>query len=382
MKKILIALIICSCLAACKDAEKGKFTVTGELKNAGDQKIYLEQIFFSQKDPQVLDTGEIKNGKFSVSTIGNEEGLYQLRLEKDQAAYVFINDKPDIGFKGDVKEQSLTGFDFNSPANKAFKNLMVAVDKKQMDINMLSQEIDSLEKNKSSDSTIKAKIIDVNAAAADFKILILKNIDTVSDPVIAMFALGYTKGIDPSELKMLVPALAKRFPAHQGIAELITLYNQMITQSAMPQPAPSAGSVPGTGSIAPELTMTDTAGRSFSLSSLKGKYVLVDFWASWCGPCRAENPNVVANYNKYKNKNFTVLGVSLDENKAEWIKAINKDHLSWMHVSDLKGWGSAATNIYGFDAIPYNTLIDPQGKIIATELRGDALSKKLEEVLK
>ena len=110
--------------------------------------------------------------------------------------------------------------------------------------------------------------------------------------------------------------------------------------------------------------------------------MLVDFWASWCGPCRGENPNVVAAYEKYKNKNFTVLGVSLDEEKNKWLKAIKDDNLSWKHISDLKGWSTAAVPLYGFDGIPYNVLIDPQGKILATELRENALGDFLEKTLK
>ena len=134
--------------------------------------------------------------------------------------------------------------------------------------------------------------------------------------------------------------------------------------------------------MAPEITMNDENGKPFSLSELKGKYVLVDFWASWCGPCRGENPNVVAAYEKYKNKNFTILGVSLDKDKDEWIKAIKKDNLTWKQISDLKFWNSASVDLYGFDGIPYNVLIDPSGKIIATELRDQELHKKLAEVLK
>lgn len=135
------------------------------------------------------------------------------------------------------------------------------------------------------------------------------------------------------------------------------------------------------GQVSPEIEMPNPDGQIIKLSSLRGKYVLVDFWAKWCGPCRRENPNVVRAYQKYKDKGFEVFGVSLDRNKEDWVQAINEDGLAWTHVSDLKYFDSQAAHDYNISAIPFSILLDPEGKIIAKNLRGAALDKKLEEVL-
>ncbi|RYY55354.1 MAG: TlpA family protein disulfide reductase [Chitinophagaceae bacterium] len=136
------------------------------------------------------------------------------------------------------------------------------------------------------------------------------------------------------------------------------------------------------GSVAQDFTQTDTAGVKVSLSDFRGKYVLLDFWASWCGPCRQENPNVVANFNKFSSKNFTVLGVSLDRQgqKEKWLEAIHRDRLGWTHVSDLQFWNNAVAKQYNVESIPQNLLIGPDGKIIAKDLRGPALGAKLCEI--
>ncbi len=167
--------------------------------------------------------------------------------------------------------------------------------------------------------------------------------------------------------------------------ELYNLLEANIKASAMGQyiaQQVAEGKINGNGTILPDFSQPDTSGVPISLSSLRGNYVLVDFWASWCGPCRQENPNLVAAYNKYKSKKFTVLGVSLDKAKPAWLDAIQMDGLTWTHISDLQGWSNAAAQQFQIFSIPQNFLIDPDGKVIGKNLRGAALERKLAKFLR
>jgi peroxiredoxin len=177
---------------------------------------------------------------------------------------------------------------------------------------------------------------------------------------------GYTP--DVAEIEPLFQSLA---PSLKNSAEGKAFAEKVVSLKAV-----------SIGSTAPDFTQNDIKGNPVKLSSLRGKYVLVDFWASWCGPCRHENPVVVEAYNQFKDKNFTILGVSLDNAKANWEKAIAADKLDWTQVSDLKGWQNEVAALYGVQSIPQNFLLDPQGKIIAKNLRGEELKSKLGELIK
>ena len=370
MNKFLALFLGCILFFSCQNnSPKGKFTVSGELKNAPNQNIYIEEL--SQGSPLILDTAKMVNGKFTISAVSTTEGLYRLRLENNNTGFYFINDTPFINFSADLQNLNLTTISFQSKANSLLRDFLITIDGQRNVIGAAEVQLDSLKNSKSPDSLIQAASLKINTITKTYNDYLLHFIDTISDPVVAVFSIDYAGRMNPNDLLNPVSNLAKRFPNNQMIQAAIKNFGQEVTQY---------NASPHIGNIAPELNLPDTSGHSFALSSLRGKYVLVDFWASWCAPCRAENPVVVKVFNKYKDKNFTVLSVSLDSNEPEWKNAIALDKLSWYQVSDLQGWNSVAVSLYKFDAIPYNVLIDPQGKIIDTNLMDDDLEKKMESI--
>lgn len=361
---------------SCSQKKNGPFVVSGHIENAGEEKIYLEQLPYDGTEPVITDSATLKkNGLFELRAFAKEEQLYRIVLEDGTGIY-FVNDNNHLKVRMNKSDFRHPVFE-NSEGSASLYTFINHFITKDSLLRSLYTQADSLHRNDPADSLLNVLTEKGRAEMQSLNQYVQNFVNEQKNPAVAYF--GIAKGMDiltPDEARVLVVKTAERFPSHAG---LLALKSKI---STVPQEQQGAGSYALLNQQAPDLTMEDINGKPMKISDFKGRYVLVDFWASWCKPCRMENPNVVKAFQKYKDRNFTVLGVSLDKDKDAWVEAIKNDELSWPHMSDLKFWESAAVPAYQFDGIPFNVLIDPQGKIIAYGLRGDELQQKLDQLLK
>lgn len=349
--------------SACQ-TQTNQATVQGKVTNMKEGEIY----FIRSSDEQHIDTVKVKDGQFKLVLEAKEPTVYMINFgPNQQPAFVIIENGPtqitytldslnSIHVEGGTEQKLYNGF--ISDCKPVFASmdslgqLAVVNEENVAVLQELQKEFFRL------DAIIKEKQLN----------FIRKNNSSVAGTFVAVNYLNekMDKTVnDAEQIYSMLDARAKQTFYGKRIEALI----KQLKGTSVGQPAP-------------DFTLNDANGRALALSSMKGKVVLVDFWASWCGPCRGENPNVVAAYKKYHPKGLEILGVSLDDQKDKWMSAVEKDGLTWNHVSDLQGWNSPVAALYGVQSIPANFLVDRDGKIIAKDLRGEALEQTLSEVFR
>lgn len=314
-------------LSSCTEEKKG-YVIEGQIADVAEGMMYLKK--YENKTFVDVDSATIVGGKFKFEGVAPEalaHGLTTIKSSTRPMVFFLDNDAMTITMNESGKEITIAG----SPANDIYLKNANLTRNKDFDLdNLLATH--------------------------------------PASPVAAYFVVkDFAYKLDLEAMK----AVRAKFDASLDGTSYIQQIESMIARMEKVQ----------VGSLAPDFTLPDAEGNPVSLSSFRGKYVLVDFWASWCPDCRKENPNIVSAWEKYKNKNFEVLGVSLDRNRDQWLAAIEKDKLTWTHVSDLKFWSSDAAVLYCIRWIPMSFLIDPDGMIVAIGLEGEALHDKLEELL-
>lgn len=317
-------------------------------------------------DSSILDSALVVDGAFNFDGSLDEPVSALMYLEDYKGTFRFFLENTDLVIKGDldnIDKVVLNG----SAVQREYETLKNAQDEHKVTINDLTDAYFAArdEEDRAKMDAIESEIDSVYELQNDvIKDFIQANPGSYVS-INQMEKLAY--GSDYSELNALFNGLNSEIQK-SAAGQKFAKYLDKRSKTAI-------------GQIAPDFTQADSAGVDVSLSDFRGKYVLLDFWAAWCGPCLAENPNVVKNFQKYKDKNFTVLGVSLDDNRDKWLAAVENGGLHWTQLSDLKGWKNEASTAYGIRAIPANFLLGPDGKILAQNLRGPALGEKLAELL-